>query len=207
MKSQSVASASANRITHDIIAHQSHHPSVTSASANHQRTHTGEKNFCCSVCSIAFTTNGHLTVHMRTHTKDTPYKCTVCDRAFTTSGSLARHMRTHTGEKPFSCMWCTKTFAQSFNKTTHIKKCNIDMQQHMSRASEQIESTEQYSSRRGLLIDKPYEFVVKEEFVEWFDNWRICCTERKEVGVEWNKMKNEIVFLLDRVPTWCVFNK
>uniref|UniRef100_A0A670Z9K0 C2H2-type domain-containing protein n=1 Tax=Pseudonaja textilis TaxID=8673 RepID=A0A670Z9K0_PSETE len=42
----------------------------------HQKTHKGEKPFCCSYCGRRVTTSTILRYHQRTHTGERPYKCT-----------------------------------------------------------------------------------------------------------------------------------
>lgn len=70
-----------------------------------------------------FRTRGHLKDHERTHTNERPYNCTVCDRRFRRSSTLKVHLRIHSGERPYACTYpgCGKTFTESGNLNTHKK--------------------------------------------------------------------------------------
>ena len=59
----------------------------------HQRIHTEEKLYACSMCTKRFNRNSNLTQHMRTHTK--PFGCSLCSKAFSEETYLAKHLESH----------------------------------------------------------------------------------------------------------------
>ena len=91
--------------------------------APHERTHTGEEPFKCSMCPKRFNQKGHprhprahahreeaVPVHYvpqavqpeeSRHIGEKPFKCTMCPQRFNDKSLIALHERTHTGEKPF----------------------------------------------------------------------------------------------------------
>ena len=52
------------------------------------------------MCPMRFTNKGDIPRHERTHTGEKPYACSICARMFTNKSEIAPHERTHMGEKP-----------------------------------------------------------------------------------------------------------
>ncbi len=42
-----------------------------------------------------------LVLHEKIHSGEKHFQCSICDKAFTYSACLSRHMNTHSGDKPF----------------------------------------------------------------------------------------------------------
>lgn len=59
----------------------------------HLRTHTGSKQYKCTLCPTSFQRKDHLETHLGSHTGIKPYQCSVCHEAMFTSASFKRHMR------------------------------------------------------------------------------------------------------------------
>lgn len=116
----------------------------------HLISHTGRKDFCCSICNNRFARKFHLEMHMRIHLNIRPhvcetcassfstssdltrhrrihvdvknYKCVVCERRFKRSSDVIKHMRTHTGDRPYNCKECEKNYSSHSGLTKHLKR-------------------------------------------------------------------------------------
>ena len=76
--------------------------------------YTGERPFCCNMCSKKFTRSCDLKTHMIIHTGEHPYGCRLCGKKCRKSSDLVRHMLVHTGGRFFRSSVCSKMFARSY---------------------------------------------------------------------------------------------
>ena len=85
----------------------------------HSKTHTGEEQYRCDICSATLVYSSNLKVHYRTHTEDKPYKCEVCLATFNKKSDLKEHYGIHIREKPHKCEACLAAFVDLYRLGKH----------------------------------------------------------------------------------------
>lgn len=65
---------------------------------------------------------GNYKNHKLTHSGEKQYKCTICNKAFHQVYNLTFHMHTHNDKKPFTCATCGKGFCRNFDLKKHVRK-------------------------------------------------------------------------------------
>uniref|UniRef100_A0AAZ3R4F7 C2H2-type domain-containing protein n=1 Tax=Oncorhynchus tshawytscha TaxID=74940 RepID=A0AAZ3R4F7_ONCTS len=88
----------------------------------HERVHSGEYPYQCSVCQAKFNKANSLTIHSRKHTGEKPFLCWQCGKSYKDRGNLSMHMGTHSEERPFSCSQCDMTYRTKIQLNTHIEQ-------------------------------------------------------------------------------------
>ena len=145
-----------------------------------------------------------LVIHERKHTGEKPFECSVCKMRFKQSGTLRDHMMTHTGEKRYACPVCDYKCIQCTDMTKHLKKhgnvppidlksclipgmlTNIDLT-HMPYSSVLKKSKSLILFRSLLLISKQCYFehtcFTRSKVVVWNDpgpieeSWSLVSTQ------------------------------
>ena len=104
---------------------------------NHQKVHTGEKNFPCHICGKGYKTKDYLIRHTRIHTGERPYSCEHCGKSFGDPSSFKGHTKSHTDTHV--CSICDKVLL-------YEKSLKLHMNVHQRLKKNNENKTECYSN-------------------------------------------------------------
>jgi len=82
----------------------------------HLKTRAGSKDFHCTKCSAAFSTNSSLQRHMPVHAAG--HQCPLCPEAFRTVQLVERHIKvqhSHTGNEGMKYSYVYQTYYWTFS--------------------------------------------------------------------------------------------
>ncbi|XP_062913356.1 zinc finger protein 239-like [Mobula hypostoma] len=85
----------------------------------HQKIHTSERLFTCSVSESRFSHSADPQTDQRVHKGERFLNCFVCGKTFTETSDLLTNERIHLRERPFPCSDSGKGFSQSFQLKVH----------------------------------------------------------------------------------------
>lgn len=88
----------------------------------HQKIHTGSKDFQCTACGKQFVSRERLKRHYVRHYGEAKYKCDLCPKAYTRSDKLLYHRRTHDQQMTHTCNSCGKGFFSIKSLRKHENK-------------------------------------------------------------------------------------
>ncbi|XP_072319957.1 uncharacterized protein [Eucyclogobius newberryi] len=80
---------------------------------------TDVKNPHCPQCQRSFPGLNKLLRHMQTHSKDKPFSCTLCSLAFSQGYHMTRHMKVQHGASMFVCPKCGEDHANATELQRH----------------------------------------------------------------------------------------
>ena len=138
------------------------------------RTHSGSKQFLCSVCGRGFTHAENFKYHMRRHNGEKPLECQSCLKPFKDPASLSKHLREkhEAGVKTYECNVCNVVLpdltAYTKHKLAHDEQvAGGETQESMAEASSRTEieiETETVGEVPTQIIEAPEQVVEGKEF-------------------------------------------
>ncbi|KAI8501133.1 regulation of mitotic cell cycle, embryonic [Branchiostoma belcheri] len=87
----------------------------------HIVTHNDERRYKCGECGKLYKRISHVKEHLRVHCPDKPFQCPHCKKHYKTQSSLRVHLRTHDSDMPFSCEFCERNFREKASLVRHLR--------------------------------------------------------------------------------------